>query len=265
MNLLRREIQSDDGTKIPVWLSGSGPPLLIIHGAATNHRSWNSLRPYLQQKMTVAAIDRRATSGDPFSNLDLQREFEDVAAVARSLGPDVSLFGHSSGALCALGAALLLPDLKNMMLYEPPLEEGRKYPKALIKLNSSMKTGDIDGVYDAWLKDYVGIPPSVAEELKASPIGKEIRAFAEFLPREMAAHLDWNAREQDFTKIQARTTYFVGSETPLESDLLRGFEKLLENSITEFKSLEISGQGHFANFLNPGLLAELIIDCVNSV
>ena len=72
-------------------------------------------------------MDRRAITGDPLSELDLTMEFEDVAAVARSFGDDVAVLGHSAGALCTLGASLLLPRLKHLLLYEPPLEEGPHY------------------------------------------------------------------------------------------------------------------------------------------
>ena len=36
----------------------------------------------------------------------MEQEFEDVAEVANTLGPEVDLLGHSSGALYALGAGI---------------------------------------------------------------------------------------------------------------------------------------------------------------
>ncbi len=50
-----------------------------------------------------------------------ERQFEDVAAFARSIGEPVALFGHSSGAVWALGGAALSPaDVRALALYEPP-------------------------------------------------------------------------------------------------------------------------------------------------
>src|SRR5262245_52887170 len=134
MSPQRNEVRSNVGTKVPVWTSGHGRPLLIVHGAAGTHDTWERLRGHLDGHFTVAIMDRRVTSGDPSSQLEMTREFEDVAAVARSLGRNLALFGHSSGAVCALGAAPSIPELTHLLLYEPPLERG---DRKSTRLNSS--------------------------------------------------------------------------------------------------------------------------------
>ena len=260
----RYEIPSTDGTPIPVWQSGNGRPLLIVHGATTDHRSWDAVREHLEPHVTVAALNRRNIVGDPLSHYDLAIEFEDVAAVAKALGGEVDVFGHSSGALCALGAALLTPNLRRLVLYEPPLAKGPHYPAALGRLDELLRAGDIDGVFDAWLKDYAGMPEGVAEELKASPIGAEIRPFAQYLPREMAAQLAWTFDQQAFAGLPAPTLFLTGAETPEEDEALRGYIGLLKGVIPNFTVREIPGQGHMANFLAPALLAEIILDFLQS-
>jgi pimeloyl-ACP methyl ester carboxylesterase len=258
MNSQRSEVRSNDGTEVAVWTSGHGQPLLIVHGAAGTHESWEMMREHLDAYFAVSIMDRRATSGDPWSPLDLRREFEDVAAVARSLGEDLAVLGHSSGALCALGAAPLIPNLRHLLLYEPPLERGAHYPIALQKLQQLLKQGDIDGVYDAWLKDYVRIPASVADQIKTSPVGASMRPLAQYLPREMASHLAWTFDSGAYSSVSADTVYLVGSATPEENAELRGFIKLLEQTLPNFTVREIPGQGHFANFFAPALLSAIL-------
>jgi pimeloyl-ACP methyl ester carboxylesterase len=246
-----------------VWCSGRGRPLLIVHGAAGTHDAWEIIRPHLDRHFTVAIMDRRATFGDPLSKLEMRREFEDVAAVARSLGGEPVVLGHSSGAQCALGAAPLIPQLKHLLLYEPPLDSDRVSPHyrvVLRKLEQLLRAGNIDAVYDVWLKEYVRMPEDVAEEVKASPIGQSTRPLAQYLPREMAAHLDWSFEVEGLDGVSARTIYLVGSETPAENKELRGFISRLEHTLKNFAVYEIPGQGHFANFLAPELLAGLILD-----
>ncbi len=260
----QQTVESSDGTLIPVWVSGQGQPLLIVHGAATNHGSWESVRAYLEPYLTVAAMDRRATFGDPMSQLDITTEFNDVAAVARSLGDRVAVFGHSSGAQCSLGASLLIPNLTDLILYEPPLDIDPQYLPKLRKLEALLRAGDVDGLYDSWLKEYVGMPAEVAEEVKASPIGAEIRAFAEYLPREMAAHVSWQLSPEAFAVVEAPTTYLVGEHTPEENEQLRGFIRLLERVMPDFRVHELPGQGHFANFRAPDRLAETILDILGA-
>src|SRR4029453_3342475 len=256
------EVRSLDGTQVPVWTSGRGRPLLIVHGAAGTHDAWEMMRVHLDGHLTVAIMNRRVTSGDPLSQLELTREFEDVAAVARSLRGDVAILGHSSGALCALGAAPSIANLRHLLLYEPPLERGAHYPIALQKLKELLTKGDIDGVYDAWLKDYVRLPEVVAEQVKASPVGASMRPFAQYLPREMAAHLAWTFDPLALRGVSARTVYLVGSETPHDNLELRGFVKLLEQALKDFTVRVIPGQGHFANFFAPERLAAIILESI---
>lgn len=262
MSLQRSEVRSLDGMPIPVWTSGQGRPLLIVHGAAGTHDTWEMMRPHLDSDLTVAIMNRRVTCGDPLSHLEMTREFEDVAAVARSLPGDLAVLGHSSGAVCALGAAPSMPNLRHLLLYEPPLERGPHYPIALQRIQRLLEEGDIDAVYDVWLKDYVRLPDAVVEQLKASPVGASMRPFAQYLPREMAAHLAWTFDAQALRGVSARTVYLVGSDTNLE--LLRGFTKLLEPALTDFTIRQIPGQGHFANFFAPEQLAAIMLELIHA-
>ncbi|MCC4769296.1 hypothetical protein FXV91_03495 [Methanosarcina sp. DH2] len=52
-------VRSKDGTMITFWKSGSGPPLVLIHGSTADHTRWNPILPELEQMFTVYAVDRR--------------------------------------------------------------------------------------------------------------------------------------------------------------------------------------------------------------
>ena len=66
-----------------------------------------SFRPRLEDQFTVTTMDRRGRghSGDN-PVYAIEREFEDVVAVVNAVGAPTLLFGHSYGAVCALGAAM---------------------------------------------------------------------------------------------------------------------------------------------------------------
>jgi pimeloyl-ACP methyl ester carboxylesterase len=116
----RHAVTSADGTEIGLLTAGDGPPLLLVHGGMGCIESWAPLWEPLTSRWRVTAMDRRGrgTSIDT-QPYDLSREFEDVATVAASLGqPDV--FGHSYGAVCALGAAAHGTPVRRLALYEPP-------------------------------------------------------------------------------------------------------------------------------------------------
>jgi pimeloyl-ACP methyl ester carboxylesterase len=222
------------------------------------------MRKHLDAHFTVAIMNRRAIEGDLLTPLKMEQEFDDIAAVARALDGDLAVLGHSSGALCAIGAAPLIPRLRNLLLYEPPLERGPHYRVALEKLQQFLIAGDVDAVYDAWLREYLRIPEAVAEQAKASPIGVAMRPFAQYLPREMAAHLAWTFDPESLCDVTAKTTYLVGSKTAEDNLELRGFIPLLEQALPDFTVRELPRQGHFANFFAPELLAEAIIESIDT-
>jgi len=104
-------VTSRDGTPIAYWRSGTGPPIVLVHGTTSAHWSWRFVAPLLANDFAVCALDRRGRgeSGDT-EDYALEREFEDVAAVVASLGEPAGLFGHSYGATVALGATGVGPN-----------------------------------------------------------------------------------------------------------------------------------------------------------
>src|SRR5918998_6394003 len=121
--MLQETVTSEDGTRIAGWRSGEGPPLVLVHGTAADHSRWKPVLPAFEERFTVYAVDRRGRgdSGDA-EDYAIEREFEDVAAVVDTIGEPANLLGHSYGALCALEAALLTPNVRKLVLYEPPME-----------------------------------------------------------------------------------------------------------------------------------------------
>ena len=114
---------SNDGTTIAARIQGQGPPLVLVHGGlGDGDASWLFLLPSLVEHFTCYPMSTRGRghSGD---NVDhaRERQFEDVAAFVQSIGEPVGVFGHSSGAVWALGgAALSAARVRALALYEPP-------------------------------------------------------------------------------------------------------------------------------------------------
>ena len=102
-------VQSIDGVRVGYRTTGTGPPLVLAHGASADSTVMALPIPLLQQHYTVHAVDRRGRgqSGDA-PTYDITLEYADIAAVvderSQASGRSVAVYGHSSGAVCALGA-----------------------------------------------------------------------------------------------------------------------------------------------------------------
>lgn len=105
-------VQSNDGTTLAYDIYGDGPPLIFITGASC----FRNFMPVLKdakafaKEFAVYNYDRRgrgdSTDTAPYA---IEREIEDIAALIDVAGGKANLYGHSSGAVLALEAALRLP------------------------------------------------------------------------------------------------------------------------------------------------------------
>jgi len=91
-------------------VSGSGQPLLLLHSGAADLRDWTYLRPYLETRYKVIAMDGRGEGKSP-APIDPPNYIEDVRDVLDHAGVDRAfLAGHSMGGQVAVDFALQYPE-----------------------------------------------------------------------------------------------------------------------------------------------------------
>lgn len=92
---------------------GSGPAVLLIHGAGGSLHSWRDLSPLLAPQFRVIAIDIAGhgySQKTRFIRAGLNDIAQDIAALARQQNwPIRAMIGHSAGAAIALRLAQILP------------------------------------------------------------------------------------------------------------------------------------------------------------
>jgi pimeloyl-ACP methyl ester carboxylesterase len=115
-------VTSADGTTIGYRQLGSGPGVVIWHGGMRASQDYMRLAKALADRFTVYVPDRRGRgmSGPHGDNYSIAKECQDIEAQLAATGAQ-SVFGHSSGGLAALQAALTLPSIRKLAVYEPPL------------------------------------------------------------------------------------------------------------------------------------------------
>jgi pimeloyl-ACP methyl ester carboxylesterase len=113
---------SKDGTIIGYRQLGKGPGVILIHGGMEASQHFMQLATLLADSFTVAIPDRRGRgmSGPFAEQYSVTKECEDITALVEQTRAE-RIFGLSSGALIVLRSALVVPSLKHVALYEPPL------------------------------------------------------------------------------------------------------------------------------------------------
>jgi pimeloyl-ACP methyl ester carboxylesterase len=175
MDGVREVVRSADGTPIGLLTAGSGPPLLLVHGGLSGRSRFAPLWPHLVPHFQVTAIDRRGrgSSGDA-ADYALDREFEDVRAVAERLAADgpVDVFAHSIGGIVVLGAAGLGAPLRRLALYEPP---GPPTVSAgwVDRIRSLIAAGRPGPAIHSFLTEVIGMTPEQVAALRDAPPGPD--------------------------------------------------------------------------------------------
>lgn len=126
-------VVSADGTTIAYREHGSGPGVVLVHGAMQAAQNFTRVAGALSPSFRVYVPDRRGRgdSGPFGAEYGLAREAEDLDALLRKTGARF-VFGLSSGALIALYAAGRIAGIEKLALYEPPLTTDAADPAAWV-------------------------------------------------------------------------------------------------------------------------------------
>jgi pimeloyl-ACP methyl ester carboxylesterase len=211
------QVISNDGTPIALHQSGTGSPLVLVHGTgAANPRDWPAF-PALEKHFSVCAIDRRGrgASGDS-NNYAIEREFEDIAAVVDANGEPANLLGHSFGGVCALGGALRAANVRRLVLYEGiPIPGVPMFPEGIIdRLQALLDRGDRERLLTTFYREVVRLSPDEVKQRTSSPEWPARLASAHTLPREMRAIESYEFNAQHFKDFQTPTLLLLGGDSP---------------------------------------------------
>jgi len=240
-------VTSADGTEIAFTRTGSGPPLVLVHGAGLDHNFWeiSDLRPELAEQNTVYAIDRRGRGGSGDAEAyDLEREVEDVAAVVDSIDEPVTLLGHSFGALLALEAALRTDALHGLVLYEPFF--GPEIPPEIEQLVGAIEALLANGEKEqALITDLTAVqtPEAVLAELQPGPGWQTLVDAADTIPREFHGIFESEFDPGRFEGMTTPTVLFSGGDS--HPGLIAATEIVAEG-LPNSRTVVFEGHGHFA-------------------
>lgn len=114
-----------NGVELHYELTGSGVPLVLVHGSWGDHHNWDAVVPALAQRFEVLTYDRRGHSASerPTAQGSVFEDADDLLALieALELAP-AHVVGNSFGAVVVLRAATRDPArFRTVIVHEPPL------------------------------------------------------------------------------------------------------------------------------------------------
>jgi len=258
-------VRSGDGTPIATWHAGSGTPLLMIHGMVSDHDSAMLMRETLEAHYELWTMDRRGRgmSGDSDAYA-LQREVEDVLAVARAIGKPAYIFGQSFGALLTLGS-LLAPGqhFRKAVLYEAPIQllSAPMLPAGFLQYGDELLArGEREELVIQFAKQVVRIPDKDIAAMRSLPTWPKRVAAAHTIPREARAIVEYRCEVERLRALTQGMQVLVGENSAPSFQQSATF---LADAL-QAKLVMLEGQGHVANVTAPALLARQLIDFYGS-
>lgn len=254
-----QHVTSNDGTAIGYLKSGSGPPLLLVHGAIADHRRWLPILPHFEQRFTVYAMDRRGrgASGDS-PDYDLRREVEDVAAVVEAIGEPAYVLGHSFGGLCSLEAALLTDKVQRLILYEPPIPGiAPTIPPGLPhRMQALVDDGEPEAALVLFLRKVVRMPEHELELYRQLPMWKARIGLAPTVPRELQVDGTYTFDSGKFANLRMHTMLLLGGDSPPGA---REAVEIVDAALPRSQVVVLPGQQHIAMDTAPELFAREVV------
>lgn len=249
-------ITSRDGAAIAFWRSGSGPPLILVHGTTADHQRWAAITPYFEPHFTVYAIDRRGRSGSTDGPAyHILREAEDIAAVIESVGQPVFVLGHSYGATCSLEASLLTDQISRLILYEPPIPTGvTMYPPGTPdRMQALIDAGDPEAALVIMMREIVRMPDHEFEMYRQLPVWPVRVGLAHTIPREITFDRAYAFEPQKFAQMTVPTLLLLGGDSP--AMFSRGID-VVDAALPNSQVALLPGQQHIAMDTNPDLFVQ---------
>ena len=258
-------VRSADGTQIASWQTGSGPPLVLVHGTPADHTRWRPLLPYLEPHFTVHAIDRRGRGESTDSpHYALEREFEDVAAVvdavAARTGSAVSVYGHSHGGFVAFGAAALTPNIDKLVLYEGwpvPDPQVLALPAEVeARMDALLAAGERDAVVELLFRAVEDMSDEDMAAFRAAPSWQGRVAAAHTITREIRGEVASALDEDVARKITAPALLITGENS---ADPAKAASEVVARALPNARVMVLDGQEHVADVLDPELFASCVV------
>jgi pimeloyl-ACP methyl ester carboxylesterase len=214
--------------------------------------------PLLSSHFTVCAMDRRGhgLSGDS-ADYSLQKEAEDVAAVADSRRGTVFVLGHSYGGVSALEAMFLTDRISKLILYEPPVQDPVERNLAVAeKMERMIKEGAREQALITFETEVVQLSANQLAAMKSRPAWAELVATIDVQLRQMRALAAYRFDAMRLRAVNQPALLLIGGLT--SSLYLKQAIASLQVALPRATTVVLGGQEHNAMDGGREVLADAI-------
>jgi pimeloyl-ACP methyl ester carboxylesterase len=246
--------------------SGSGEPVLLIHGALVADAFAPLMRESaLADRHRLIRYRRRGHGrserlADAFS---LAQQAQDAAALLTALGVErAHVVGHSGGGAIALQLALDEPKrVHSMVLLEPAV-----FPAAAVAAVSEMtapvleafRAGDVDEALDLWMRAVDAADwRTAAASLVPGAAEQAAQDASTFFERELPTLGDWVFEVERTIRVRQPVLYLLGGESGLR---FQAAALHFRSLVRQTESKVVPGVNHLMQLRDPKLVAEATAD-----
>jgi len=184
-------------------------------------------------------------------------EYHDVAAVLDAVAPPRFLFGHSSGAICALGATLMA-GVDKLVLVEPPLpldEPGIDYARHS-EVQAALKHGAAEAAVLLAFHHALKLEPAAIEALRSRDDWPEVLRRGVAWLRELDEINHLPAGVERYRAIEAPTLLIYGTATqPRRRNAVEALSRAMPNA----EVIGFTGYGHDVANAAPDAVASAVL------
>jgi len=240
--------------------SGSGTPLLILHGLFGTLENWGGISKTLSERFDVISIDLRNHGRSPHSEtMDYPTMAQDIAELIDTLGVSPCyMLGHSMGGKVAMELALNQPQLISKLIIADIAPVA--YPDHHEQVFSGLSKIDLSSLSSRNEAD---------EQLKHMIPEASTRAFLlknlyRTPTKQFAWRMNLSVLEQEYAKISAApkgspyqgpTLFIKGA---LSQYIQREHQQAIETLFPNYQFKIIEGTGHWPHAEKPALFLKLV-------
>jgi 3-oxoadipate enol-lactonase len=258
-----------NGTRLYYEVSGSGEPIVLIHGYTLDTRMWDDQFEAFAQRYQVIRYDLRGFGKSAIPNGEIYTHPDDLLALLEHLGiAGAHILGLSLGGSIAVDFVLAYPQaVRSLIAVDVSGLNGYEWPDQLDRwftaIRSAAGNGDMQQAKELWLATG-WFKPAQSRPAVVARLNQMVSDYSgwDFTNKDSSLWSDppANLRLQE---IQAPTLVLTG-EYDLPFYNLRIAERL-QQGIPNAQMGILPGVGHMANMEDPETFNQVVLSFLESI